>query len=629
MRFWQIALSIRLCFARTLTASLAAAIVLGAPTQSRADVASKRILMLHSYGPRFKPWSAYAEMIRLEISHQSKTTIEFQDHSLQNFRKDDDKSDDLFVDYLQTLNADRPPDLVIAIGAPAAVFVQKHRKYLFPNTPMIFAAAERRRLDLDQLTEYDAVVASSNDLLGPFENILHLLPNTKAISVVIGASPSEAFWLKERQREVASLAKRVQIRWYNELSFEGILKDAAALPPNSVIFWVFMNIDAAGVAHEGSSALLQLSAAVNVPIFSHDGSYFGDGIVGGPMQSVAQLSKEAAAIALRILNGEKAGDIKPLFVPLASPIFDGRQMQRWRIAESSLPPGSTIAFRELSIWERYWWQILLTIAVILLQAGLIAVLLREHRQRQLAQMQSRQRMAELARVMRFSTAGELTASIAHEINQPLGAILTNAETLYEILKSPTPDIAEIKDIVKDILYDDRRAGEVIRRMRSLLKKAPSELKEFGLNDLVRETLEVLSAIAVGRQVELTSSIAPDVLPILGDRIQIQQSILNVVVNGIDAMRETPAENRIISIRTSRAEKFAELSVSDRGPGIPVDKLKEIFEPFFTTKTEGMGMGLSIARTIVDAHNGQISAKNRVDGGASFSIRLPLVRPSQS
>ena len=234
-------------------------------------------------------------------------------------------------------------------------------------------------------------------------------------------------------------------------------------------------------------------------------------------------------------------------------------------------------------------------------------------------------MAELAHVNRFSTAGELTASIAHEINQPLGAILTNAETAEVILKSSSPDIAELGEIVSDILQNDRRATEVIRRMRSLLKKAPFELKNLDLNDLARETVEFLSTLAVGRKVELRSVITPDALPILGDRIQLQQVILNLVVNGIDAMKETPSENRIISIRTSRVEEFAELSVSDRGPGIPEDKLEEVFEPFFTTKAEGMGMGLSIARTIIEAHDGLISAKNRDHGGASFRIRLPLVR----
>ena len=302
-------------------------------------------------------------------------------------------------------------------------------------------------------------------------------------------------------------------------------------------------------------------------------------------------------------------------------------MQRWGIRESSLPPGSEILFRQPTAWERYSWQIALTIAVLILQAGLISALLLEHRRRQFAEVQSRQRMAELARVMRFSTAGELTASIAHEINQPLGAILTNAETAQAILKSQSPDIpaiAELRDIVNDILHDDRRAGEVIKRMKSLLKKAPFELKDFDLNDLVSETLGIAASLASARKVELNSLITQNALPILGDRVQIQQVILNLVVNGIDAMSETPAENRVINIRTSRVGKFAELSVSDRGHGIAEDKLKEVFEPFVTTKAEGMGMGLSIARTIVEAHNGQIRAKNRVHDGASFRIRLPLL-----
>jgi signal transduction histidine kinase len=359
----------------------------------------------------------------------------------------------------------------------------------------------------------------------------------------------------------------------------------------------------------------------NAPIFSYDGFFFGEAIVGGPMYSVHNLGQITAAVAVRLLNGEKASDIKTPPTGFAAPIFDWRQMQRFGISDSNLPPGSTVYFREPTAWERYSWLVAIVTAVILIQAGLITVLLREHRRRQLAEANSRRRMAELARVMRFSTAGELTASIAHEINQPLGSILTNAETADAILQSSTPDIAELKEIVKDILRDDRRASEVIRRMRSLLKKAPFELKSLDLNEVARETVEFLATLP--RKVELVSVITPDALPILGDRIQLQQVVLNLVVNGIDAMRGTPSENRIISIRTSRVENLAELSVSDRGHGIPQEKLKRVFEPFFTSKAEGMGMGLSIARTIVEAHNGRIWAENQIGGGAVFRVSLPL------
>ena len=193
--------------------------------------------------------------------------LEFQDHSLLNARRSSDKSDAPFVEYVRALNVDQPPDLIIAIGAPAANFVQQHRKDLFPATPMLFTAVERRRVVFDKLTEYDTVVASSNDDPVFFENMLRVLPLTKTIAIVVGVLPAETFWREEVRKATALFADRVQFRWYNELSFEDIFKDAAALPPHSAIFWLSMNVDAAGVAHEGSSALLRLSARANAPVF--------------------------------------------------------------------------------------------------------------------------------------------------------------------------------------------------------------------------------------------------------------------------------------------------------------------------------------------------------------------------
>ncbi|WP_245427556.1 sensor histidine kinase [Bradyrhizobium sp. MOS003] len=490
---------------------------------------------------------------------------------------------------------------------------------------MVYTLVERRRVDFSNLTEYDTVVAASNNDAVFFENILRVLPLTTTIAIVVGASQSETWWRNEVAKSTARFSDRVQFRWYDKLSFEDMLKDAADLPPHSAIFWIGLNVDAAGVAHEGNSAFSRLYRVANAPIFFHDETFFGEGIVGGPMQVVAGQTKMAAEVALRILDGEKPGDIKPSFVEVAAPMFDWLQMQRWGIAESSLPPGSTVYFREPSLWERYWWQIALVTAVILAQSGLISTLVAERRRRRLAEVQSAQRAKELTHVNRFAMAGELTASIAHEMNQPLGAIRTNAETADAILKSRTPDVAVLKDIVQDILHDDLRASEVIRRMRSLLKKVPFDPKNFDLNEVVRETVDLLSAVVAGRKVELNCSLAPIALPIVCDQIQLQQVIINLVVNAIDAMKDIPTKDRIISIQTSRVENFAELSVSDRGPGIPEDKLQEVFEAFFTSKPEGMGMGLSIARTIIEAHRGLIWAEHRDHGGASFRIRLSLVQ----
>jgi signal transduction histidine kinase len=407
-----------------------------------------------------------------------------------------------------------------------------------------------------------------------------------------------------------------------------MLKRISQLPPHSAAFYVDLRVDAAGVPLDRDLVLPKLREATNAPIFSYIDSYLGSGIVGGPMLSSEEVGRRMAQAAVRILSGESPGDLKIPPVALGVAQYDWRELQHWNISEDRLPAGSMVRFREPTVWRQYRWQITLMCAVVLLQGALISGLLYQRRRRLYAEVQSRQRSAELAHMNRFSTAGELTATIAHEINQPLGAILTNIETAEIMVKSPTPDLQEIGEILADIRRDDERASEVIGRLRSLLKKAPFEPKHIDLNDVVRETMQFLSGLAIAREVGLTNFIAPAPLPVKGDLIQLQQVILDLIVNAMDAMSGMPSAERRITVSTARDGNSAELSVSDAGPGIPVEKLKEVFEPFFTTKPQGMGMGLSIARTIVEAHCGWLSAENRAGRGAAFRMRLPLAAPPE-
>ena len=221
MRFWLAALPWRSFCARTFTAALAIALLLATLCQSQAaDPAPKRVLMLQSFGLRFKPWTDYAETLRSEMSRQSKAPIDFLDHTLLTARLDDDKALAPFVDYLHALYAEKAPDLIVALGAPAAEFVQRYRHRLFPKTPMLFTAVEARRVQYDKLTENDTVAAAAHDFPAAFETILQVLPGTKVIAVVNGASPNEVFWQGVLERELAPLSGRVELRWYNRLSFE-------------------------------------------------------------------------------------------------------------------------------------------------------------------------------------------------------------------------------------------------------------------------------------------------------------------------------------------------------------------------------------------------------------------------
>jgi signal transduction histidine kinase/ABC-type uncharacterized transport system substrate-binding protein len=601
----------------------ATTIVLGTSSPCEAAGEPKRVMMLHSFGPLFKPWSEHAQTVRSEITRQLQSAVDFQDHSIVSARANNEQSEGPFVDYLDALYAEHPLDLIVAIGAPAANFVQRHRQRLFPRTPMIFTSVEKRRVENDKLTEYDTVVAIANDFRAVVEDILRVLPLTKTIAIVTGASPNERFWTEEIRRELAPLAGRLELKWYNELSFEDILKEAAKLPPHSAIFWGLMNVDAAGVVHEASTALNRLSSSTNAPIFSYIDAFFGEGIVGGPMHAVAETSKRTAAVAVRILNGEKAGDIKTPPTTFASSKFDWRQMQRWGISESNLPPGSEIHFREPSLWEKYRWQSISVVVALLLQAALIAFLLHEKKKRHDAEIEARHRMSELAHVNRSSTAGELSSSIAHELNQPLGSILTNTETAELILRGQSPDLNEVSEILADIRRDDLRANEVLRRLRSFVKRTPFETKDIDLNVLMREVFDFLSVQASARNVALYMTHWSQPLWIKGDPIHLQQVVINLIVNSMDAMAAMPYGRTVMGRTETNGGTSALMSISDSGPGIPVEQFSQVFDPLYTTKEQGMGIGLSIARTIILAHQGQIWAENQAEGGAVFRISLPL------
>jgi signal transduction histidine kinase len=585
----------------------------------------KTVLILHSLGRDFRPWDEYAKQIRAELDRQSPWPLDVAENSLKTARSGNADPELPFVAYLEALYAKHAPDLILTIGEPAAAFIQRYRERLFPAAPVLFAAVEQRRLQNSGLTQNDAVVPVVLDFRFLFESFLRISPDTKTVAVVNGHSPNELFWRDEIEKELRPLENRVEIRWYDNLSFQDILKQTASLPPHSAIFWNTMNVDATGAVYEGDRPLAALHATANAPIFTADDAFFGDEVVGGPMLSSFVLSKEAGGVAVRVLGGEKPDSIKIAPVGLGAPKYDWRELKQWGISESHLPPGSVVYFREPTAWDKYRWQILAGLTLILAQGAMISGLLFEHRRRLHFQVEAASRSSELAHVNRYSMAGELTASIAHELNQPLGAILTNSETAELLLKSSGPDLDELREIIGDIRRDNLRASEVILRLRDMLKKAPSKMRDVDLNEIVRNTILMLSPFATAQKFDLKSVIFSEPLPIKGDQVQIQQVLVNLIVNAADAMSDVPRGERMVTISTARDDNFAEVSVLDTGPGIGHDKLKQVFEPFFSTKSQGMGMGLSIARTIVETHNGLIWTENKIGGGAAFRFRLPLLR----
>ena len=250
---------------------------------------------------------------------------------------------------------------------------------------------------------------------------------------------------------------------------------------------------------------------------------------------------------------------------------------------------------------------------------LVAILMK---QTDRAEANVQKQRLELAHAARVSTLGQLASALAHELNQPLGAILRNAEAGEMILQQGSPDYQEIGAILADIRHDDQRAASVIERMRSLLSRRNLQFQKLSLRELIEQVLLLTRAEMRAREVTLEVNLLDNLSPIRGDRIHLQQVILNLLVNGADAMTGVPAEQRQLQVQVHNGRNLMmEVTVRDRGSGLPSDMPTQVFEPFFTTKSDGMGMGLAISKTIIEAHGGRIWAENNIDGGAAFRFTL--------
>lgn len=243
--------------------------------------------------------------------------------------------------------------------------------------------------------------------------------------------------------------------------------------------------------------------------------------------------------------------------------------------------------------------------------------------RRQSEMEAQRLQRDLVHVGRVSTMGEFTASLAHELNQPLTAILSNAEAAQDLLASSPANPDEIRAILADIIAEDQRASEVIQRLRRFLRKDTLPFAALDVSEMVGEVARLVSRDAALRHVTIAVDLAAGLPPVRGDRVQLQQVVLNLVLNGLDAMRDAPAVGRTLTLTTAREGPMVRVSVRDAGAGIDDVHLEHMFDAFYTTKPDGLGMGLAIARSIVEAHGGEVAARNNPDGGATLSFTLPV------
>jgi C4-dicarboxylate-specific signal transduction histidine kinase len=366
-----------------------------------------------------------------------------------------------------------------------------------------------------------------------------------------------------------------------------------------------------------------MAAAATAPVYGVLDTMIGTGVVGGRSESFDAIGRRTAQILTQLLAGAAPSS---LHLPEIEPMttwFDWRQVRRWGIDEKAIPADAIIYFREPTFWQAYRNEAIIITAVILLQTALIAMLLLEYRRRRKAELAVQKQRGQLWHASRLAVAGELTASIAHEINQPLGAILTNADAGELLLQSGADRREDLRRILSDIRRDDLRASNVIRRLRALLAKHDLERQLFDPNEAVGDAMNLLGSEAERRRVTLNLNPSMPPTRVIGDRIQIQQVVINLVLNAMDAVADLSDDRRVVAVSVEHVADGICIEVRDRGDGIAPEHLPHLFDSFFSTKQQGMGLGLSIARTIVESHDGRIWAENGPGVGASFHVELPV------
>ena len=515
-----------------------------------------------------------------------------------------------------------PPDLIVTLAGPAAVFARKHRAQLFPDRPLLFAAVDQRYLQGAPLGENESAVSGINNFPGLVDDILQLLPETRQVFMVVGSGDIGQFWRQRLEIDFRRFHDRVTFVWSGDLSLQETVRRCATLPPNSAIFFLTFGTDASGTAYADERVIAELHASSNAPLFSSLSPYFGSGIVGGRLMAMDDLARRTADSAIQILNGASAGSIRvPPQVP-GQAMFDWRELQRWGIDEGRLPAGSEVRFRRPSLWSEFRTMVLAAAGVLAIQALLIIVLLLERRARVRAEIESRKNLALAADTSRRMTMSALSGSIVHELGQPLSAMMYNSEALRLMVSGNRATPEYITEVLSDIHDDGLLAAGIIERHRSMLRSRQIQKKPIDLRAVVKDTLALVAHDVRERQVKVTVNEPPYPCIIDGDPVLMEQVLVNLVLNAMDAMADIPPDLRFMTVSiSSEVTRGVEVSVRDSGSGLPADIIGSLFTPYVTTKPQGLGIGLAIARTIVDAHGGTIGVRNNLEGGATFTVTL--------
>lgn len=560
------------------------------------------------------------EVLSEDFMARGETYVEFLDM----LRFSGPEQQRLLRDLLVARHGTAPLDAVVVLGPNALRFALANRAELAPGAPIVFAAVTQRSFaDIPPAAKVTGAF-NGYDPVATVALARRLQPEARELVIITGSGVFDQQWHETADGIFGTRHDGMAVRYLDGLTIDALYTEVARLDPSAIVLMLTFVQDATGRRFIPREAVRAVSAISAAPVYGVYDTYLGYGIVGGVVDDARETGRSIGRSVRLILSGKEP---PPDATITPYPVVDWNELQRRGLDRRALPEGTRIAFYEPTVWERYRTAILVVTAILLAQTATIAGLAMQRRRARRAQSALALERQQLVHVSRNMRLGQLSGALAHEINQPLTAILANAEAGARLIRKDPPDMEQIAAILDDIATDDRRAAGIIAGLRRLMVKGETSFEPVDLNEMVQATLTLAESEFLVRKARVEQHLVPEPLHLLANVPQLQQIVLNLTLNAAEAMADLPPEQRVVRVSTRRLPgRKVELAVEDQGQGVSASQREEVFKPFFSTKDTGLGIGLSICRNIARAHGGSLCFADLATPGARVVLTLPMQGP---
>ena len=525
-----------------------------------------------------------------------------------------------------------PIDLIVVIGPLGLKTLETYGLKAMENTPVI--SIENYGLSPDSalypLKENLLRIYLKYDHNKTIKTAFELFPDHKNVYLIYGVSALDEYYMKSVRSKIKDYSETRNIVPVSGISIDSTLQFVEKIPQNDLIIVINFRMDCNGHVFSTPEVVGMIANHSHAPVLSvYDDFPLRKGGIGGYLFSWTRVGEEIAKAAVKILKGVPVKEISVNEKSFYRYVFNKPELKKWGLLGSkAIPKDSLLLNDDISLVEKYKWHMLAAFLFIISQTFLIIYLIRLNRnQKQMViqKAETENLYHELVREDRLSKMVELTASLSHELNQPLTAILFSAQAGKQFLRSGKLDLKQAEEILDNIIEDDKRAGGIISSVKSLMKLENRNMENIDLATTIRETIDIIRADLVRHNIKLLYNLDPDPVIVMGDKIQLQQVLMNFVRNAMNALESNKPEDRTIEITLQVSRGSATVSVVDSGPGIDKIILNNVFKPFITSSKKGFGIGLALSRSIIERHNGEIKAVNPPGGGAEFSFSLKTTK----